>query len=377
MPPRIAHCILEPRYSGAEMLVLGLARAQIADGCSVAVIALRPSDPTFLGEMQALGRLRCELFVPARALVGQQRLSWIRRSCALFAPDVLFAHSLLPSLYSRLALVGNSKVSLATVLHADDDFDDVLVRALERLLWRKHSVVVGVSPASLRNYRARITAKQNTRLIANGVELEAVRAAAAQRAWARQHIFNAAPDDIVLLQVGRISVQKQQRLSAAAVGLLRRHISLKNIKLFFAGPIEGEKYYRDIVTTAHALGIAGNIYFLGPCKDVPVLLAGADAHLMPSRWEAQGIAALEALASGVFCVFTALEAFLPHQGLPGVELLPEDATDTQLADVLATAIHTSALTRRYTREMENYGFERCAREYRDLANTLANSHRIR
>jgi hypothetical protein len=159
MPPRIAHCILEPRYSGAEMLVLGLVRAQIADGCSVAVIALRPSDPTFRGEMQALGRLRCELFVPDKALIGQQRLSWIRRSGALFAPDVLFAHSLLPSLYSRLALVGNSKVSLATVLHADDDFDDVLIRALERLLWRKHSVVVGVSPASLRNYRARITAK--------------------------------------------------------------------------------------------------------------------------------------------------------------------------------------------------------------------------
>src|SRR6266404_5319561 len=264
---RIAHCILEPRYSGAEILVLGLVRAQIAAG------------------------------------------------------------------------------------------------------------VVGVSPASIRNYRRLITEKVETRLIPNGVDFESVRSAAVHRDEVRKRVYEAAPGEVILLQVGRISPQKQQRLSVEALAALGRMTSLDNIRLVFAGMVEYKAYHLEVEAAARALGVSNRIQFLGSRNDIPLLLAGADAHLMPSAWEAQGIVALEALASGVYCFFTPLEAFSSFNGMSGVAILPEKSDGAQFAGLLAGAIRTSATSSRHLREMESYGFERCAQEYLRLAESLKSGKR--
>ena len=114
---RIAHCVLEPRYSGAEILVLGLVRAQMAAGVPTALIALRPAEGVFAMELKALAELGCEIFVPPSRLGRVGRVLWIRRAIHKFHPNVVFAHSALPSVYSRCALLGSSGVSLVTVLH--------------------------------------------------------------------------------------------------------------------------------------------------------------------------------------------------------------------------------------------------------------------
>lgn len=367
---RIAHCILEPRYSGAEMLVLNLVRAQIAAGIPTALFAMRPSEPAFQVEIEALAGLGCEIYVPLRHLVRQHRVVWIWRAARSFRPDVIFAHSLLPSIYSRLAMVGVSGVAVASVLHTDNDFANANARRFERWMWRANAVVVGVSAASLRNYRKLITTKKQTRLIANGVHLETVRAASAQRDEVRERVFQAKPDDIILLQVGRISPQKRQHFSVEALASLVKHATLRSARLIFVGIVEFPEYYREVVSAARVLGVEERIQFMGSRKDVPLLLAGADAHLMPSGWEAHSIAAIEAVASGIFCVFTPIESFLPFDGMAGVTILPPEASASQLAETLATAIRTSALTLRYERELTHLGFEHCAREYMRLAQEL-------
>jgi L-malate glycosyltransferase len=366
---RIAHCILEPRYSGAEILVLNLVRSQIAAGASVAVIALRPSEPAFEEELSALARYGCQLFIPRKPLIRQERLLWIRRATRSFSPNVIFAHSLLPSLYSRLALLGISNVAVVTVLHTDEDFKDAKARAFERVFWRRSAVVVGVSPASLRNYRKRVTEKQTLRLIRNGVDLDSMRLPD-MRAQVRKDVFSALDGDVILLQIGRISAQKQQHLTIEALSALGKQISLDRIRLFFAGAIETQSYYDRLNSTAEALGVAGKIVFLGSRKDVAQLLAGADVHLMPSGWEAQSIAAIEALASGIFCVFSRIESFLPYESLAGVEVLPLDATDMQMAASLREIIEAADMPCRYFRDLRDFSFEKCAGEYMQLANSL-------
>jgi glycosyltransferase involved in cell wall biosynthesis len=367
---RIAHCILEPRYSGAEILVLGLVRAQIAAGVITALIALRPSEGLFEAELEALAKLGCEILVPPKRLVRQQRLFWIRHATRGFRPDVLFAHSALPSVYSRIALMGMSGVSVVTVLHTDADFEDYKLRAFERWMWRRNGAVVGVSPASIRNYRRLITEKKETRLIPNGVDFKSVRSATMHRDEVRERVYQAAPGEMILLQVGRISPQKQQRLSVEALAALGRMMPLENIRLVFAGMVEYHEYHSAVMDAARALGVSNRIQFLGSRNDIPLLLAGADAHLMPSAWEAQGIVALEALASGIYCFFTPLESFASFRGMPGVTILPEASDGAQFAGLLAEAIRTSAISRRYLRDMESFGFERCAQEYLRLAQSL-------
>jgi L-malate glycosyltransferase len=367
---RIAHCILEPRYSGAEILVLGLVRAQIAAGVITALIALRPSEGLFEPELEALAKLGCEILVPPKPLVRQQRLFWIRHATRSFRPDVLFAHSALPSVYSRIALMGVSGVSVVPVLHTDEDFEDPKLRVFEKWMWRRNGAVVGVSPASIRNYRRLITEKKQTRLIPNGVDFKSVRSATVRRDEVRERIYQAARGEVILLQVGRIAPQKQQRLSVEALAALGRMMSLENVRLVFAGIVEYKEYHLEILDTARALGVSNRIQFLGSRSDIPLLLAGADVHLMPSGWEAQGIVALEALASGIYCFFTPLEAFLSFRGMPGVTILPEVSDGAQFAVLLAEVIRTSATSQRYHRDMESFGFERCAQEYLQLAESL-------
>ena len=373
---RIAHCILEPRYSGAEILVLGLVRAQIAAGVITALIALRPSEGLFEAELEALAKLGCEILVPPKRLVRQQRLFWIRHSTRGFRPDVLFAHSALPSVYSRIALMGMSGVSVVTVLHTDEDFEDYKLRAFEKWMWRRNGAVVGVSPASIRNYRRLITEKKETRLIPNGVDFKSVRSATVHRDEVRERVYQAAPGEVILLQVGRISPQKQQWLSVEALAALGRTMPLENVRLVFAGMVEYQEYHSEVMDAARALGVSNRIQFLGSRNDIPLLLAGADAHLMPSAWEAQGIVALEALASGIYCFFTPLESFSSFREMPGVSILAEASGGAQFAGLLAEAIRTSAVSRRYLRDMESFGFERCAQEYLQLAESLK-SHKHR
>ena len=50
---------------------------------------------------------------------------------------------------------------------------------------------------------------------------------------------------------------------------------------------------------AHELGVAADVDFLGEREDLPALIADATAFLLPSETESFGLAALEALSSGV------------------------------------------------------------------------------
>jgi N-acetyl-alpha-D-glucosaminyl L-malate synthase BshA len=55
----------------------------------------------------------------------------------------------------------------------------------------------------------------------------------------------------------------------------------------------------EAFTLAMALNVAGDVKFLGNREDVDEILCAADAFLLPSNYEAFGLAALEAMACGV------------------------------------------------------------------------------
>jgi glycosyltransferase involved in cell wall biosynthesis len=105
-------------------------------------------------------------------------------------------------------------------------------------------------------------------------------------------VHDISSDAIVLMSVGRLSLQKGHRYLIAAIPRL---IAIQdNINLLIVG--EGEQY-----STLHKqtvdLGVSNHVFFLGHRDDVPQLLACADIFVLPSIYEGLPRVILEAMAS--------------------------------------------------------------------------------
>jgi glycosyltransferase involved in cell wall biosynthesis len=97
-----------------------------------------------------------------------------------------------------------------------------------------------------------------------------------------------------LLAVGRLAPQKGHRhLLEAMPEVLGRH-PRAHLALAGAGPLEGA-----LRTLAARLDLQGAVTFLGVRRDVPALLARADAFVLPSLWEGAAGALVEAMLLGV------------------------------------------------------------------------------
>jgi glycosyltransferase involved in cell wall biosynthesis len=83
------------------------------------------------------------------------------------------------------------------------------------------------------------------------------------------------------------------------------------------------------------LGLSGRIHFLGYRQDVPALMMAADLFVLPSRWEGCPMVVLEAMASGLPIVATAVGGVpeLIEDGVHGRLVTPADPA------ALAAAIH--------------------------------------
>jgi L-malate glycosyltransferase len=77
---------------------------------------------------------------------------------------------------------------------------------------------------------------------------------------------------------------------------------------------------------AHSLGIGDDVTFLGNRDDVDQILCAADVFLLPSHYEAFGLAALEAMACGVPVVASDVGGVseLVNEGVNGFLVAPDD-----------------------------------------------------
>jgi glycosyltransferase involved in cell wall biosynthesis len=128
-------------------------------------------------------------------------------------------------------------------------------------------------------------------LVPNGVPVAALRAVAAERRLSRAEL--GVPDGAPLLvQVGRLTPEKDQRLTVDAVAALRS--DLGDVHAVFVGTGDDEA----APTRARELD-ADWAHFIGGRDDVPAVLALADVAVLPSLVDTFPMAALEAMAVGV------------------------------------------------------------------------------
>jgi glycosyltransferase involved in cell wall biosynthesis len=298
---------------------------------------------------------------PSTPLSRFARIRSLRRAFEEFRPDVVVAHADIPSAYARAAMVMGRKCAAVSVMHdaSENEYGSGWGRRVERILTYFASAVVAVSPRAADNYRKNVRAHPHLEVIPNGVRVQHLREAERCRDTHRASL-GLSENDVLILQVGRISNIKRQHLSIDAFAIILG--TRPGLKLWLAGIYESAECLTRIKELIAAKSLGDSVKLLGGRKDVPELLAACDLFLMPSSHEAHSVALLEALSAGAPIIASNIPPFEFARDIPGITLL-----DPNDIEVYAQAIRDSLKDpRRYNRDVRDFSIEATAEKYMNL-----------
>jgi glycosyltransferase involved in cell wall biosynthesis len=234
---------------------------------------------------------------PAAALQLVRFAAWCRRigarlvhTCDLYANTFGLHGARLAGVPARIGsrreiLTGKTRLQLAGQ------------RAAYRLA---HAVVANSAAAAAQLVREGVPSRK-VRVIPNGVDTARFAATAPPRPIRR-----------VVMVANLRSEKGHDVLIDAAPQILAAHPDAEFV-------LAGDGPQREsLAARAESRGVAGRVRFLGQCRDIPEVLAGADLFVLPSRSEALPNAVIEAMAAGLPVVASAVG------GIP--ELVTQDAT---------------------------------------------------
>lgn len=352
---RVLHVVYTPRYSGAEMLVASLTEVHAKMGHVSQVVAMNPPEDDFKLVMNRQQLEGTDWLAPPTPMSRAARLRFLRATATLFQPDVTFAHSVIPAAYARMAGCKN----VISVLHSASNYAAGYLRFFENFLQHRLAGVISVSEPARLDYSSNFSAPK-TKFIPNGIELGCFTGRTKNRKLVRQNLgINST--DLLVVQVGRLDPVKQQHLSLEAMLPIIKDDP--SVHLIIAGLIENERYFAALKSTCQRAGVECNVHFLGPRNDVPDLLGAADLFLMPSLREAQGIAMVEALASGLPVIGSRISGFKFAEGFEGVTLLAAENAGRFTSAIRAAL----APPRRYERDLCGFDIRDTAKAYIEFA----------
>ncbi|HVA33888.1 MAG TPA: glycosyltransferase, partial [Candidatus Baltobacteraceae bacterium] len=158
-----------------------------------------------------------------------------------------------------------------------------------------HADAVVVPTPAMGTHLRELGVTARIEVVASGIDVE--RFGAGRRDEALRGRLGAAAGDRLFLCVSRLAKEKNVELLIDSLALARN----SRLKLAIAGdgPARAELEER-----AADLGIASQVRFLGVIsrESLPDLYASADAFLMPSTTETQGLVQAEALAAGAWVI---------------------------------------------------------------------------
>jgi glycosyltransferase involved in cell wall biosynthesis len=282
---------------GAERVVTSLACQLSRDGHSVSVVRLFTPDPVTATACTCANedQLRAQ-GIPVRSLGKRPGLDLrvVPRLAAAIAderPDVLHTHTyvlryVLPALaLGRARPIVHTIHSLAT---RDVDWPGL---ALHYLTFRMGVAAVAIGEAVAASFR-RTYRVAPRRVIPNGIPVSAYAAPANARAELRTRLGISA-DAPALVTIARLTAPKNHDALVRVVAAPR--LQALGVHLILAG--EGELRAR-LEALARDLRVDGRVHFLGERADVPSVLAAGDVFVLPSLWEGNPLAVMEAMAAG-------------------------------------------------------------------------------
>jgi glycosyltransferase involved in cell wall biosynthesis len=184
-----------------------------------------------------------------------------------------------------------------------------------------------------------------------------------------RNLFGIQDNDIVILNVAGLKpIKGQEYLLQAFASLAQR----RRLKLLLAG--DGKSRTR-LETLRWSLGISENVTFCGARDDVPDILAAADVFVMSSLSEGISMAILEAMATGLPTVATAVggNTDLIRHMQTGILAEPRDLASLAegIAFILDNPAEACAMGRRAAQFVrERYDAPLIARKYENLYRSI-------
>ncbi len=209
--------------------------------------------------------------------------------------------------------------------------------ALRRVLYRMTDLVVTVSEELRNSILAQVkTPADKIACLPNGVDLRRFRSLPRKETARRE--LGLPSDATVIGSVGRHDPVKDYGSLLRAFARIRSQ--RKGVRLLLAGDGPQNAALRN---AADALGIAGDVHFLGWSDDIQNILAATDVFVLPSLTEGMSNALLEAMAAGLPCVATEVggNGELIDQGTTG--LLVPPSNPERLGAALERLVSNAAL----------------------------------
>lgn len=305
------------------------------------------------------------MYLPAKRLSRSARVTYLRKALQKFSPDVIFAHSIIPSAYVRWAARSLGR-PVVTVLHdaTRDDYNSWVYRLAERVL-PAPQYVVAVAAEALANYRKRFSEKMPGRVVENAINFDGLHQAQSGRGKFRAEVLRLNATEKLFVSIGRYSRQKNQELLIKAFAAIPEHIRAQS-RLLLVGITEDrayEQHLRDI-----AMDLGDRVLFLVDRPDSLQILACADVYCMPSLHEGFSLAFLEGLALGVKVLASNIPAFRFAATWDGVVLAPVEDLKLWCELMQATVIEVPTT---YVRSLDKFNPATVASHYETIAQQLS------
>ncbi|WP_176308552.1 glycosyltransferase [Micromonospora sp. NBS 11-29] len=206
--------------------------------------------------------------------------------------------------------------------------------SLRRLIGLCATDIVGVAPGALTSgYRFDWTSDPRCRVVPNGLDVGRLDRSSG---FDLRDVIGAAKNELVCVHVGRPSPAKRRWMVPRIVAAL----GASGVPCH--GVLVGARQEEDeerVLAEARAHGVESRLHLLGARDDIGTLMRQADLVLLPSDREGLPGVVLEALAVGTPVVGSDLPGvrFIAER-LPGVSLVPRDATPTAWAGAICPLV---------------------------------------
>jgi len=361
-PLRVLHVLSELRPSGAETMLVAAAPLFQSQGVVAEVLATGAVPGPYAKRFEDAG-YRIHHLPFSRT----PRFFWEQRKIMKAGNyDVINLHCENGNFWQGLIALSVRPPVVLRIIHNAFSFTGNLQwrrgwqrRLLQRLGVEHVSISDSVTDTELRHYRLATT------LIWNWYDSLRFTATSPEARAAARTAFGLSENDFVIASIGNCSEVKNHTAIIEAMALLP--VEQRPIYLH-AGIEEAGQPEREL---AQRLGVSDHTRFLGGVADVLPMLQAADAFVMPSIYEGFGIAAIEALATGLPALFTdvaGLKDFrmdFPHLVYCGTSAA-EVSTGLQTLRAMPVT-HKTAIQQQYPAIAQRlFGLERGVREYLTL-----------